>query len=213
MNSLIRSGVCSLLFVFPLSLRSLAEEWTSVFDGKSLTGWKANEKPECFTVEDGLLKMNGGMAHLFCVQEGFADLKNFEFKAEVKTLPNANSGIFFHTEDRGTTGRLVKGYEAQINTSFEKDPRKTGSLVDVRDLAESPVKDNEWFSYHIRVEGKKILIKVNDQTVVDYTEEAKPERKKGREERVLSHGSIALQAHDPNSTTYFRDIQIRKLAE
>lgn len=189
-----------------------AADYVSVFNGKSLDGWKANEKPECFTVVDGTMKLEGGMAHLFCTKEGFADLKNFEFKAEVKTEPGANSGVFFHTEDRGPGG-LKKGYEAQINTSFEKDLRKTGSLVDVKDLDKSPVPDGQWFEYHIIVKGKQITINVNGKPVVNYTEEAKPVRKKGREERVLSHGAIALQAHDPKSITYFRNIQIKKLPD
>ena len=189
-----------------------ADEWVSLFDGKSTAGWQANEKPDSFTIENGLLKLQGGMAHLFCIKEGFADLKNFEFKAEVKTLPGSNSGVFFHTENRGG-GTLKKGYEAQINTSFVKDPRKTGSLVDVRDLDKSPVDDNEWFEYHLIVRGKQIIVNINGKSVVDYTEETPPARKKGREERVLSHGAIALQAHDPNSTTYFRNIQVKKLPD
>ena len=190
----------------------VADEWVSVFDGKTTTGWKANEKPESFSVENGELRMKGGMAHLFCEKEGYADLKNFEFKAEVKTLPGANSGVFFHTENRGPGG-LKKGYEAQINTSFVKDLRKTGSLVDVKDLDKSPVKDNEWFEFHLVVNGKKITVNINGEPVVEYTEEDKPVRKKGREERLLSHGPIALQAHDPESTTYFRNIQIKKLPD
>jgi Domain of Unknown Function (DUF1080) len=203
-------SVNTLLCFFCLAVN--ADEWVSLFDGKTTEGWQANEKPECFTVEDGALKLNGGMAHLFCVKEGFADLKNFALKAEIKTLPSSNSGIFFHTENRGA-GRIAKGYEAQINTSFVKDPRKTGSLVDVVDIAQSPVPDNEWFQYDIVVQGKNIVIKINEKTVVEYTEEASPIRKKGREERLLSHGAIALQAHDPDSTTYFRKIQIKKLPE
>ncbi len=189
-----------------------ADDWVSVFDGKTLAGWKANEKPESFSVENGELKMKGGMAHLFCEKEGFADLKNFEFKAEVKTLPGANSGVFFHTESRGP-GALKKGYEAQINTSFVKDPRKTGSLIDVKDLDKSPVEDNVWYEFHVVVKGKQIIVNINGKPVVDYTEEDKPVRKKGREERLLSHGPIALQAHDPESTTFFRNIQIKKLAD
>ncbi len=189
-----------------------AADWVSLFDGKSTAGWEPNEKPECFTVENGELKITGGMAHLFCVKDGYSDLKNFEFKAEVKTLPFANSGFFFHTENRGP-GALKKGYEAQINTSFAKDLRKTGSLVDVSDLAQSPVGDNEWFEYHIIVNGKTILVKINGKTVVDYKEEARPSRKKGREERLLSHGAIAIQAHDPGSTTFFRNIQAKRLAD
>jgi hypothetical protein len=189
-----------------------AGEWVSLFDGKTTDGWQPNEKPDSFSVANGELKFKGGMAHLFCVKEGFADLKNFEFKTEVKTLPGANSGIFFHTENRGA-GSLKKGYEAQINTSFAKDPRKTGSLVDVSDLDRSPVNDNEWFEYHLIVNGKQIVVKINGKTVVDYTEEAQPVRKKGREERLLSHGALALQAHDPESTTYFRNILVKKLPD
>jgi hypothetical protein len=199
-------------FLISLSTMAHSQEWVSLFDGETTNGWKANEKPECFTVEAGALKLKGGMAHLFCVKEGYDDLTNFELKADVKTLPGANSGIFFHTEDRGPGG-LKKGYEAQINTSFTKDPRKTGSLVDVKDIAASPVADGEWYEYHIAVKGKQIVIKLNGETVVDYTEEAKPVRKKGREERLLSHGAIALQAHDPDSTTYFKNIQIKKLPD
>jgi len=189
-----------------------ADDWVTVFDGKSLAGWKANEKPESFSVENGELKMKGGMAHLFCEKEGFADLKNFEFKAEVKTMPGSNSGVFFHTENRGPGG-LKKGYEAQINTSFVKDLRKTGSLVDVKDLDKSPVEDNVWYEFHLMVKGKQIIVNINGKPVVDYTEEDKPTRKKGREERLLSHGPIALQAHDPESTTFFRNIQIKKLPD
>ncbi len=200
----------SSLLVVPTSIR--ADDWVTVFDGKTMAGWKANEKPESFSVENGELKMKGGMAHLFCEKEGFADLKNFEFKAEVKTLPGANSGVFFHTENRGPGG-LKKGYEAQINTSFAKDPRKTGSLVDVKDLDKSPVEDNQWFEFHLVVKGKQIIVNINGKPAVDYTEEDKPVRKKGREERILSHGPIALQAHDPESTTYFRNIQIKKLPD
>jgi hypothetical protein len=208
-------AIRSLVFVSSLLAAAStvhADDWVSVFDGKSLAGWKANEKPESFTVENGELKMTGGMAHLFCEKEGFADLKNFEFKAEVKTLPGANSGVFFHTENRGPGG-LKKGYEAQINTSFVKDPRKTGSLVDVKDLDKSPVEDNVWYEFHVVVKGKQIIVNINGKPVVDYTEEDKPVRKKGREERLLSHGPIALQAHDPESTSYFRNIQIKKLAD
>jgi len=210
MNAFMSIAFCLCLAVNQAIVRG--EEWVSLFDGKSMTGWKPNEKPQSFSVENGELKFKGGMAHLFCVKDGFADLKNFELKAEVKTLPGANSGIFFHTEDRGP-GSLKKGYEAQINTSFVKDPRKTGSLVDVKDLDKSPVQDNEWFAYHLVVKGKQIIVNINGKVVVDYTEEDKPTRKKGREERVLSHGAIALQAHDPESVTYFRNIQARKLPD
>ncbi|MEA1951576.1 MAG: DUF1080 domain-containing protein, partial [Planctomycetota bacterium] len=71
--------------------------WVSIFDGKTLDGWKASERPESFRVEDGAIVVNGSRSHLF--YDGPLanhDLKNFEFKADVMTMPKANSGIYFH---------------------------------------------------------------------------------------------------------------------
>ena len=38
--------------------------WISLFDGKSLDGWRAN-KPGTFSVEDGSIKVAGATAHIF----------------------------------------------------------------------------------------------------------------------------------------------------
>jgi hypothetical protein len=153
------------------------------------------------------------MAHLFYVGPvRNHNFRNFEFQAEVKTLPGSNSGIFFHTE-KGGPGLVRKGYEAQVNNSHARDPRRTGSLVIIEDRTETPVKDGEWFEYGITVKGKRIILSLNGKPVVDYTEPDKPQRPKGREQRVLSSGTFALQAHDPNSTTYYRNIRVRPLPD
>jgi hypothetical protein len=77
-------------------------------------------------------------------------------------------------------------------------------------VAEAPAKDNQWFRYHIIVNGKRITIRINDQTLVDYTE---PEAKKPGNDftRVLDQGTFALQAHDANSRVLYRNIQVKRL--
>ena len=69
--------------------------WTTMFNGKDLTGWKANdETPNVFKVEDGVLKVDGGgRAHLFYEADGAASFKTFEFKAKVTTTAGSNAGI------------------------------------------------------------------------------------------------------------------------
>lgn len=205
--------MCFVLLVLLLVTPTLADDWQSIFDGKSLEGWKAADHDECFKVEDGAIVAGGGpMAHLFYVGPvGNHDFKNFELKIEVKTKLGSNGGIFFHTEPQ--SGFLKKGYEAQVcNTHTDK--RRTGSLLIINDILDtSPVKDDEWFEYHIIVTGKQIVLKVNGKTTVDYTEPDNPERPKGREGRVLSHGQIALQAHDPNSTVFYRNIRVKVLPD
>jgi hypothetical protein len=47
--------------------------------------------------------------------------------------------------------------------------------------------------------------------VLDYTEPADVKREKGDEQRVLSSGTFALQGHDPNSLTYFKNIMVKPL--
>ena len=189
--------------------------WTTMFNGKDLTGWKANdETPNVFKVEDGVLKVDGGgRAHLFYGADGAASFKNFEFKAKVKTTPGSNAGIYFHTafEPKGWPS---KGYECQVNATH-KDVKKTGGLYAVQDVLNvAPNTDGVWFDYYIKVEGKRIIIQIDGKTTVDWTEPADwdPSKTlKNMNGRKLSSGTIAIQGHDPKSITYFKDLMIRAL--
>ncbi len=195
-----------------------SQEWISLFDGTTLNGWKVNESPNSFTVRDGMIVCGGPRAHLFYegnVQN--AQFKNFEFKADVMTTPGANSGIYIHTqfEEKGWPS---KGYEIQVNNSHSGEGdyhelKKTGSLYAIRNQYLTIVNDNEWFTMHITVRNKRILIRVNNTLVVDYFEEEKPVRFGEYAERVLSRGTFALQCHDPASTVFFKNIMVRPLPD
>ncbi|RKY04368.1 MAG: hypothetical protein DRP66_11800, partial [Planctomycetota bacterium] len=185
----------------------LAEDgWVSIFNGKDLTGWRASENQGAFTVKDGILIVHGKRSHLFYVGPvGGADFKNFEWKADVKTFPMANSGMYIHTEYQ-ETGWPKKGYEVQVN-STHKDRRKTGGLYGIVDVLDNaPSKDGEWFTQHIIVRDKRIIIKVDGKTTVDYTE---PAGVTGG--RKLSSGTVAIQGHDPGSIVHYKNIMIKPL--
>ncbi|MDF9799634.1 hypothetical protein OKW21_004897 [Catalinimonas alkaloidigena] len=185
-------------------------EWISIFDGKSLDGWKASENPSTFSIEDGKIKVAGPRAHLF--YQGPVENHNFddfEFKAQVMTKPGSNSGMYIHTEYQ-EEGWPSKGYEIQVNNSHT-DWRRTGSLYAIDDVREVYVKDNEWYTEHIIVKGNNITVKINDKTVVDYTEPENLERDDSMSGRKLSSGTVALQGHDPESVVYYKDIMVRPL--
>ena len=181
--------------------------WKPLFDGKSLDGWKASENKGTFTVKDGMIVAHGERSHLFYAGPvNGADFTNFEFKAEVMTTPGSNSGIYFHTEYQ-ETGWPSKGYECQVNTTHT-DPKKTGGLYAVQDVMNNaPSKDDEWFDYYIKVEGKHIIIKIDGKTTVDWTEPDDWEM----EGRKVSHGTFALQGHDPKSIVYYKNIMVKPL--
>lgn len=186
------------------------EKWISLFDGTSLNGWKVGANAETFKVENGTIVVNGNTAHLF--YDGPVmnhDFKNFEFKAKVMTFPGSNSGIYFHTEYQDK-GWPAKGYEVQVNNSHT-DWRRTGSLYAIQDVKEVYVKDNEWYTESITVKGKRVIIKINDKTVVDYTEPENLQRPADQAGRIISDGTFALQGHDPKSKVLFKDIMVRPL--
>jgi hypothetical protein len=183
--------------------------YKSLFDGKTLDGWKASENKDTFSVQDGRIVAHGPRSHLFYVGPvENADFKNFALRADVMTKPGSNSGIYFHTEYQ-ETGWPGKGYEVQVNNTHS-DWRKTGSLYGIEDVRESRAKDNKWFTMHITVRDKQVVTKVNGKTVVQYTEpeDVARENDPGRK---ISSGTFALQGHDPNSIVCFKNIMVKPL--
>lgn len=186
--------------------------WVSLFDGQSLSNWKVGDNAASFKVENGMIVVNGNVAHLF--YDGDIknhEFKNFEFKADVMTMPGANSGIYFHTRFQQSSWPL-KGYEVQVNNS-QSDWRRTGSLYGIQDVKEVYVKDSTWFTESIMVVGKKITTRINDKILVEYTEPDNVKRETGNEGRVISTGTFALQGHDPNSKVYYKNIRVRVLPD
>lgn len=188
------------------------KRWVSIFDGKTLDGWKVGANAQTFKVEDGAIVVNGNVAHLY--YDGLIgqhNFKNFEFKADVKTMPGSNSGIYFHTVFQESSWPK-KGYEVQINNSHT-DWRRTAGLYAVQDVKVAPAKDEEWFTIIIKVKGKQITVKVNDKLITDYTEPADVKRDAGMSGRLLSSGTFALQGHDPKSKVYYKNIIVKVLGD
>lgn len=186
--------------------------WTALFNGQDLTGWKVSEDhPITFTVEDGAIKTGGERSHLYYTgPDGKASFKNFEFKCKAKTTKGSNAGLYFHTAWQ-KDGWPSKGYECQVNATHS-DAKKSGGLYGIKDVMNTaPHKDDEWFDYEIKVDGKHVVLKINGQVTADYTEEEKPERPGSMSGRLLSEGTFAIQAHDPKSVCYFKDIMVKKL--
>lgn len=192
-------------------LAAADDGWISLFNGKDLTGWRVNENPQTFSVKDGAIVASGPRSHLFYDGPvGGHQFRNFELKVDVMTRPSANGGIYIMTEyqDKGWPD---KGFEVQVNNSYANDPRRTGSLYQVQDVAEVSVKDNEWFTEHIIVKGDTITVLVNGKEVVRWTQPKDWEGTKEFPARKIAPGTIAFQGHDPGSTTHYRNVQIRLL--
>ncbi len=204
---------CLLFFIlvsFTKINKNQSGKWISLFDGKSIADWRVGENAATFSVDSGMIIVHGKTAHLFyngnVLDHNF---KNFELKADVMTYPGANSGIYFHTAYQ-EGGWPSKGYEVQVNNSHT-DWRRTGSLYGIEDVKEVYAKDYEWYTEYVKVVGKRVIIKINDKTVVDYTEPDNVQRSADNAQRIISSGTFALQGHDPNSIVHFKNIMVRPL--
>ena len=207
MTRILVTGLVALVSVAPAAQ---TDGWVSLFDGKTLDGWKASENPATFSVADGAIVVAGPRSHLYYVGPVNNHVfTNFEFKADVMTTPGSNSGMYFHTEFQ-EGGWPAKGYEVQVNNSHT-DWRRTGGLYAIVDVKVPPAADNTWFTQQITVVGNKVVIKVDGKPTAEYAEPAGVERPPDMAGRKLSSGTFALQGHDPKSKVFFKNIMVKVL--
>lgn len=196
----ILAGIALVVISFSCSFGENKKEegFVRIFNGQDLSGWRASENGK-FSVEKGAIVVRGKRAHLFTLVE----YKDFDFRCEIMTEPGSNSGIYFHTRYEETWP--TQGYEVQVNCTH-RDPVKNGSLWGVVKNYDARVKDNEWYSMRITVKGQDIVTRVNGEIVVDYTEPVGVTAA-----RRIGKGSIALQAHDPDSVVRYRNVEVKEL--
>ncbi len=214
-----RRNLLASVAVLPAALRAREDQgWIPLFDGKSLSGWSAEEHPNSWKVVDGALAADGPRSHLFYTGPvRGARFKNFELKASVLTRPLCNSGLYFHTR-RQETGWPAQGFEIQVNNTALGEEgylerKKTGSLYGVRNVYKAFARDNEWFELHLSVRGKQVQVRLNGMLLVDYVEPDPPVPDPGGEGRILGSGTFALQCHDAGSKAFFRNILVRPLPD
>jgi len=216
------------------------EGFVSLFDGKTLDGWKVGENADVFKVHDGMIVMecpatNHRMAHLFYVGEvSHHDFKNFDLRVDVMTFPKANSGIFFHTKYQDADGPKF-GIECQIDNSH-KDWRRTGSLYGIRNISwgpetppknnkedvtilpKPPVTDNVWYTQEVVYRDGLVTVKLDGKTMFDYRiPDADVEHTFRRNKTWLPRGTFALQGHPPMpghiSKACFKNIRVKVLPD
>lgn len=191
-------------------------EWVTLFDGRSLDGWRAAEHPGTFRVVDGSIAADGPRAHLFYLgEDGAATFENFELSVDVRARAGANSGVYFHTawQDAGWPSA---GFEVQVNHSATRhgdylELKKTGSLYGIRNVYRQLVPDDTWCTLHVTVQRPRVQVRLNGQLLVDYIEPAGDLPAGAPPLNRLGHGTFALQGHDRESRVFYRNLRVRRL--
>ena len=133
--------LCFTLLLAGIAAADDNDGFKTIFDGKSLDGWKkSTENEKSIRLEDGAIVANGNRCHLFYVGDE-KPFKNFHLTLEVMTKPNSNGGIYFHTKYQEENWP-AQGHECQVNNTFKADPQKSGGVYKVAKVLEAPAKDN-----------------------------------------------------------------------
>ncbi|HEY2411351.1 MAG TPA: DUF1080 domain-containing protein [Pirellulaceae bacterium] len=177
----------------PLTDAELADGWISLFDGATLFGWKAASKAD-WQVKDGAIRVTGGEKGLLCTTVEF---DNYVLKADFRAAKNTNSGIFLRTATvLGMNDVTTRCYE--LNIAPPDNPFPTGSFVGRLKGKSVPERDGEWQSYEVTVDKARSTVKLNGETVLEYTD-PKP----------IGRGYIGLQLNE--GQVEFKNIKLRPL--
>lgn len=186
-------------------------EWIPLFNGKDLDNWE-HVGDGSFTIEDEMLKTEGGMGLLWYTGKKFKDVK---IRVVYKGADKNNAGVFIRIPERPTEPWMPvnRGYEVQIDDR-EDEYHKTGVLYSLTKAKASPG-TNDWNMMEITLDGDRTIVHVNGILVTDYTEGEKvPEKKMDYEpDRGLrpTEGYIGLQNHGPEDVIYFKEISYMTL--
>ncbi|WP_229252575.1 3-keto-disaccharide hydrolase [Dyadobacter helix] len=197
------------MIVTDLSAQSTVKV-TSLFDGKTLAGWKtvnpADEK--LWYVKDSTIMSGDGVNKIpantyLYTTKSYSD---FEFRCLFKLSGDAstgliNSGIQYRSV---VEGDKMVGYQADIGTGYWGDiydEHRRGKLVggDLTTLSHV-LKENGWNSYIIRCRGNRHELYINGVKTCDYTE---------TDPKIPKKGVIAVQIHSGGvAQVAFRDLVI-----
>ena len=175
----------------------------ALFNGKDTSNWNTSGN---VSVQENALTLSGPDAMAILKQGNY---KNFELSLEVKTDQGGKGAVCFHSDVTAS-----KGYKVAINNDVT-DPvwwKMSGSLLSVRNLTKSFVKENQWFAMKIKVEGKAVSVLIDGAPVVEYTEPVAPYRTEVNTNARLSEGLFALISTG-SGNIQFRKIEVNVLKE
>ncbi len=179
-----------------LSKEEASQGFVSIFDGKTLNGWKGATTG--YTAENGLLicqKKGGG--NLFTVKEYGDFIFRFDFKLE----PGGNNGV------------SVRGQEIQILDDYAPQHKNLkacqyhGSIyckVPAKRGATKPA--GEWNTEEILVQGSRWKVTVNGMVIVDVDLATLPETK---DLAQRTRGPLGFLGH--NAHLEFRNLRVKEL--
>jgi len=189
--------------------------FTTLFDGKTLDGWKqVDKKGEGYGVRDGLIFCaKGAGGRLFTDKEYSDFVLRFEFKLE----DGSNNGLAIRSPLEGDPAYVA--IELQILDDESKryggklrPAQYHGSIYDVVPAERGVLKKaGEWNEQEVTCIGRKIKVVLNGKTILDadVNKVTDPEKLRKHPGLFRDRGHIGFLGH--NDYIEFRNIRIKEL--
>ena len=210
-------------FVLAASLSAIAsaqtpEGFTSLFNGKDLTGWKATGNPKVWgaDADKQILFVEGGGGGWLMTEKQYA---NFEIRLEYKMPKQGNSGVALRTplpdaKSKGWDPAYI-GMEIQLlddaNWKNLQVWQHTGSIYNVVPAKKVNTKAfGEWNTIRIVAKGPRILVENNGEELVDANlKDYEKEHAKRHPGILRDTGHLGLQSY--NYRVEFKNIFVKSL--
>jgi hypothetical protein len=188
-----KSVIIICLAMMGLSLSVAAQEnWTPLFNGKNLKGWKQLNGKARYEASNGILTGTTVLSSPNSFLCTVAEYSDFILEYEALVDPQLNSGVQIrsHSLKDYSDGR-VHGYQIEIDPSERAwsagiyDESRRGWLypLDKNPAAQKAFRQNEWNHYRIEAIGNSIRTWLNGVPAANLTDNMDPT------------GFIALQVH------------------
>jgi hypothetical protein len=155
-----------------LSAEEIQAGWIKLFDGESLFGWKQNSNID-WKVKDGVLDASTGEIGLLLTTTEFSD---YELRCDFWMAKGGNSGIFLQSPF-APKDPTVDCYE--LNICDTRPKFGTGSLVGLVEPTKAVKGEEAWKTFHVTVRGAHLQVKLDGESIVDYTNPHPQARKTG----------------------------------
>ncbi len=135
--------------------------WSPLFDGKSLTGWRAVGDAN-WRVLEGAIVADQGVGFLVS-NDVHAD---YQLRAEFWADADVNSGIFIRATDPEKI-TPANAYEINIYDKRPDPTYGTGAIVDVAKVVPMPKAGGRWNVLEITAKGTRLTVAMNGTQTVD----------------------------------------------
>ncbi len=143
-----------------------------LFNGKDLTGWEAYGTEKWYVDKDGNMVCESGPDKEYGYLATREYYNDFDLTLEFKQLANGNSGVFFRSFVEPPV--KVHGWQCEVapkgfDTAGIYESYGRGWLVQIPDEKEDILREGEWNTLRLKVQGDRVQTWLNGEEMVDIT--------------------------------------------